>query len=175
MAAGAEQRMRSSPAGARRALPLLGLVLWGVGALIVAGGLVAVDRAWLRRTAVDPSDPAVRVAGAVRSISGSESVRRATYDDGTRSVRVEVSSRYYDAARRVEENREYLATEGRMSAQLALHDNPTVKTVTIVLYTGRTLLAEVTARQGQAFAQMPVEFHGPLGSAGSPPRPAAGQ
>lgn len=175
MAAEADQRKRSPLAGARRALPLLGLMLWGVGVLVVAGGLVALDRVWLRRTAVDPADPAVRVAGAVRSISGSDSVRRAIYDDSAQSVRVDVSSRYYDAARRVEENREYLATEGRMSAQLALHDNPTVKTVTIVLYTGRTLLAEVTAKQGVAFAQIPVEFHGPLGGAGSPPRPAVGQ
>ncbi|HET8678998.1 MAG TPA: hypothetical protein VFM39_02690 [bacterium] len=156
-------------------MPVLGFLLWGIGVLVVAAGLVALDRAWLRRTTVDPSDPAVRVAGAVRSISGSDSVRRATYDDGTHAVRVEVSSRYYDAARRIEENREHLATEGRMGAQLALHDNPTVKTVTIVLYTRRTLLADVTARQGQAFAQMLVEFHGPLGSAGSPPRPALGQ
>lgn len=175
MAAGADHGKRSPTAAGRRALPLSGLVLWGIGALIVAAGLVAFDRAWSRRTTVDPTDPAVRVAGAVRSISGSDSVRRATYNADVRSVRVEASSRYYDAARAVEENREYLATEGRMGAQLALYDNPSIKTVTIILYARRTLLAEVTARQGQAFAQMPVEFHGPLGGSGSPPRPAVGQ
>lgn len=159
----------------RRTLRLPHLVLWGVGVLVVAAGLVALDRAWLRRTAIDPSDPAVRVAGAVRSISGTDSVRRATYDPGTQSARVEVLSRYYDTARPVEENREYLATEGRMGAQLALYDNTTVRSVTILLYARRTLLAEVTARRGEAFAQIPVEFHGPLGGAGAPPRPAVGQ
>ncbi|MBI3998726.1 MAG: hypothetical protein HY355_06800 [Armatimonadetes bacterium] len=137
-------------------------LFWAAGVLAIAGALVALDRAWLARHRVDPSDPAVRVAGAVRSISGSTGVRRATYNPATRSARVEVTSRYYDATKSVKENREYLATEARLGAQLALYDNKAVDQVTIALYTRRTLLATVEARQGQAFEQMRVEYSGPL-------------
>lgn len=141
------------------------MALWGAGVLAVAAVLVAIDRAWLARSRVDPAgtaDPAVRVAGAVRSISGTDSVRRATYDPGTRAVRVEVSSRYYDAAKPPSENREYLATEGRLAAQLALFDNTSVQAVTILLYSRRQPLATVTARQGDAFGQMKVSYSGIL-------------
>lgn len=153
-------RGRPRPAGSRGSL--LGLALWGGGILAIAAALVAIDRFWIERNRIDPADPAVRVAGAVRSISGTDSVRRATYDPGTQSVRVEVSSRYYDAARPAQENREYLATEGRLAGQLALFDNTTVQSVTILLYSRRQLLATVTGRQGDAFGQMTVAYSGPL-------------
>jgi hypothetical protein len=87
-------------------------------------------------------------------------------------VLVEATSRYYDPSRPVQENREYLATEGRLAAQLALHDNEGVEHVTVALYTPRrsrvaalarqVLLATVTARQGQAFQEMKVDYSGPL-------------
>ncbi|MDR7419113.1 MAG: hypothetical protein QN178_09395 [Armatimonadota bacterium] len=137
-------------------------VLWGVGALVVAGGLVAADRRWQAATTVDPGDPAVRVAGAVRSISGSHSVRRTEYDAAAKAARVEATSQYYDARKTVEENREYLATEGRLAAQLALHQDAAVGEVTIRLFARRTLLATVTARQGQTYDEMKVEYSGPL-------------
>jgi hypothetical protein len=125
---------------------------------------VAADRRWLAASRVDPTDPAVRVAGAVRSISGTDSVRRADYDPVTKVARVDATSRYYDASRSVRENREYLATEGRLAAQLALHEHAAVSEVQISLYARRTRLATVTARQGQAFADMKVEYSGPLAS-----------
>lgn len=168
MAARSHKRPRT--AGARA--PWMAFALWGLGVLVVAGLMVAADRAWVARTRLDPSDPAIRVAGAVRSISGSGSVRRAVFDPSTRGVRVEATSRYYDSSRTAQENREYLATEGRLAAQLALHDNRVVGQVTIALYARRTsraavlarqtLLATVTARQGQAFQEMKVEYGGPL-------------
>lgn len=141
---------------------LFPLVLWGVAALAVAAILVVVDRAWVARNQVDPSDPAVRVAGAVRSISGTDSVRRATYDPASKSARVEATSKYYDAAKPVQENRQYLATEGRLGAQLALYQNPAVQEVAVLLYVRRTLLATVVARLGQTFDQMTVTYSGPL-------------
>lgn len=144
----------------RRAL--LPWVLWGLGVLVVAGGVVAADRRWQAATRVDPTDPAVRVAGAVRSISGTDSVRRADYDPATKVARVEAASKYYDASRPVGENREYLATEGRLAAQLALHENAAVSEVRISLYARRTRLVTVTARQGQKFEDMKVEYSGPL-------------
>ena len=156
---GRQAHGRSAPAGRRALLPW---VLWGVGVLAVAGGLVAIDRVWLAREQVDASDPAVQVAGAVRSISGSGSVRSATYDPTAKTARIEVTSRYYDAAKPVAENREYLATEGRLGAQLALFGNTPVQEVTILLYARRTLLATVTARQGQKYEEMKVEYGGPL-------------
>jgi len=104
----------------------------------------------------------VRVAGAVRSISGTESVRESTYDATTRSARVWVTSRYYDPMKSLAENKEYLATEGRMAAQLALFGNKDVQRVTIALYSRRTLLATVTGRQGDAFDRMTVVYSGPL-------------
>ena len=150
-------------AGTRRTL--LAMALWAVGTLVVAAGLVAVDRAWLARNRVGSegtADLAVRVAGAVRSISGTESVRESTYDATTRSARVWVTSRYYDPMKSLAENKEYLATEGRMAAQLALFGNKDVQRVTIALYSRRTLLATVTGRQGDAFDRMTVVYSGPL-------------
>ncbi|MGQ0570686.1 MAG: hypothetical protein ACT4P5_14350 [Armatimonadota bacterium] len=156
---GRHARGRSAPAGRRARLPW---VLWGVGVLAVAGGLVAMDRVWLAREQVDAGDPAVRVAGAVRSISGSDSVRSATYDPAAKAAKVEVTSKYYDAAKPANENREYLSTEGRLGAQLALFGNTPVQQVTILLYVRRTLLATVTARQGQKYEEMKVEYSGPV-------------
>ncbi len=152
-------RRRARRAGSQGLFPL---VLWGVGALAVVAILVAVDRAWVARNQVDPSDPAVRVAGAVRSISGTDSVRRTTYDPSSQSARVEAASKYYDAVKSVADNRQYLATEGRLGAQLALYQNTAVQQVTVLLYVRRTLLATITARQGQAFDQMTVTYSGPL-------------
>jgi len=129
---------------------------------VVAGGVVAADRRWQAANRLDPADPAVRVAGAVRSISGTDSVRRAEYDPTTQVARVDATSRYYDPSRPAGENREYLATEGRLAAQLALHENAAVSQVHISLYARRTRLATVTARQGQKFEDMKVEYSGPL-------------
>lgn len=148
--------------GGRPRGALLGPLLWAAGVLAAAGVLVAVDRAWQARSHVDPTDPAVRVAGAVRSISGSQSVRRTEYNGTTRAAQVDVTSRYYDVEKPVTENREYLATEGRLAAQLALFDNAAVGEVAIRLYARRTLLATVTARQGQKYEEMKVEYSGPL-------------
>jgi hypothetical protein len=155
----ARQSLRHRPGPARAALPW---VLWGIGALAVAAALVAADRAWVRQQRVDSTDPGVRVAGAVRSISGSNSVRRAEYNGTAKVAQADVTSRYYDAAKPANENREYLATEGRLAAQLALFGNTAVGEVTIRLYARRTLLATVTARQGQTYEEMKVEYSGPL-------------
>ncbi len=137
-------------------------VAWGLGVLVAAGGLVMADRRWQAAITVNPDDPAVRVAGAVRSISGSNSVRWTAYDASTKTARVEATSQYYDAAKPAKENREYLATEGRLAAQLALYQNAAVGEVTIRLFSRRTLLATVTARQGQNYEEMKVEYSGPL-------------
>jgi hypothetical protein len=157
MNAGAPRRRARG--GVRAALPW---VAWGLGVLVVAGGLVMADRRWQGATNVNPDDPAARVAGAVRSISGSNSVRRTDYDAGTKTARVEATSQYYDAGRPVKENREYLATEGRLAAQMALYQTAAVGEVTIRLFSRRTLLATVTARQGQPYEEMKVEYSGPL-------------
>jgi hypothetical protein len=141
---------------------MLPWILWGAGTLAVAAVLVAVDRRWDPSRQHAPTDPGVRVAGAVRSISGSESVRRVQYDRTTRVAEVDVTSRYYDAAKPVAENREYLATEGRLGAQLALFDNAGVAQVVLRLYAGQTLLATVNGRQGQKYEEIQVEYHGPL-------------
>lgn len=157
----AGSRLRVRRADRRPGRPLVPLALLGVGALAVLLVAVGLERAWQARNRPDPADPAVRVSGAVRSISGSSSVRRARYDPDEGSVRVEATSRYYDPARAPAENREYLATEGRLGAQLALFDNPSLRRVTVLLFTGRTLLATVAAEQGQPFERMAVDYSGP--------------
>ncbi|MBM3469639.1 MAG: hypothetical protein FJX73_02460 [Armatimonadetes bacterium] len=152
---------------------LIGPLLWAVGVLVVAALLVGLDRAWQARQGPDASDPtvrvdpAVRVAGAVRSISGSDGVRRVDYDAAARAATVEVTSRYYGAGRPAADNREHLATEGRLGAQLVLSllqqdGEPPVRQVVIRLFSGRTLLATVTARAGQEYGQFAVEYAGPL-------------
>ncbi len=102
------------------------------------------------------------MAGAVRSISGGDSVRRAELDPSVGVARVDATSRYYDARRTPQENREHLSTEGRLGAQLVLSAEPSVRQVTIRLYAGRTLLTTVSARQGQEYGQFEVEHSGPL-------------
>jgi len=166
MAGGTQAARRRERATGMRATAL-GFVAVAVGVLLIVGGLVAYERAWeVRHSAADipgaPADPATRVGGAIRSISGADSVRRVTFDPATRAARVEATSKYYDPAKPLKENQEYLATEGRLGAQLALYQNTAVDTVTVLLYGGRELLATVTAKQGQAFAQMKVEYGGPL-------------
>jgi heme A synthase len=150
--------------GLRAAAPW---ALWALVVVAVAGGLVAADRAWLasnRFGAPDgpPPDPRTRVTGAVRSISGAESVRRATYDEATKTAEVDATSQYYDAAKPAPDNREYLATEGRMAAQLALYENTAVQQVTIRLFSGQVHLATVVARQGQVYEEIAVDYQGPL-------------
>jgi hypothetical protein len=98
----------------------------------------------------------------VRSISGTDSVLRTEYDAASKTARVEVASRSYEASKPLKENQQYLTTEGRMAAQLALHGNPGVSAVTIRLFSRRTLLATVVARQGQKYEEMKVEYSGPL-------------
>lgn len=137
-------------------------VLWGVVVAAVAAAVVVADRAWLAASRAEPGgppDPRTRVMGAVRTISGADSVRRATYDEATRAAEVDATSRYYDAARSRVENRQYLATEGRMAAQLALHENDAVRRVTIRLYAGPAHLATVVARQGQPYEEIEVTYH----------------
>jgi hypothetical protein len=140
----------------------LGLLAAGLGVVVVVAMVVVYDHAWVARNRADPNDPSVRVGGAIRSISGSEAVRRVRYDPATRTARVEATSKYYDATKPLKENQEYLATEGRLGAQLALYENRAVDSVTVLLYHDRDLLATVTAGQGQVFAQMKVEYSGRL-------------
>jgi hypothetical protein len=158
-------RRRGRPTSTRGTV--LGFIAVGLGVLVIVGGLVAFDRVWVARNQMvgnpsAPLDPAVRVGGAIRSISGTDSVRRVSYDAATRSAKVEATSKYYDPAKPLKENQEYLATEGRLGAQLALYQNTAVESVRVLLYAGRDLLATVTAMQGQAFAQMKVEYSGRL-------------
>ncbi len=141
---------------------LVGPLLWTVGVLVVAALLVSLDRVWQARNRIEPCDPAFRVAGAVRSISGSDSVRRAAFDPSSGAAQVDVTSRYYKSGRSATDNREYLATEGRLGAQLVLSSEPSVRQVTVRFFTGRTLLATVTARQGQEYGRFAVEYAGPL-------------
>ena len=77
----------------------LGLVAAGLGAVVLVAILLAYDHVWVARNRVDPNDPAVRVGGAIRSISGSDAVRRVHYDPAARVARVEATSKYYDATK----------------------------------------------------------------------------
>jgi hypothetical protein len=153
---------RRARAGLRTGLPWL---LWGLATVLVAGGLVAVDRVYQRREGAGTpvaADPASRVAGGIRSISGTDAVRKTGYDPATKKAQVEVSSRYYDAKKSLKDNREYLATEGRLGAQLALFGHEAVTELTVRLYTKDALLATVTARPNQKFEDMKVQYSGPL-------------
>jgi hypothetical protein len=155
-------RGRRPPRGLRAALPWL---LWGLATVVIAGGLVALDRVYQRREGGGTpvaTDPASRAAGGIRSISGTDAVRRTDYDPATKKAQVDVSSRYYDAKKPLKENREYLATEGRLGAQLALFGNDAVTELTVRLFAKDTLLATVTARPNQKFEEMKVQYSGPM-------------
>jgi len=153
---------RRARTGLRAGLPWL---LWVLATVLVAGGLVALDRVYQRREGGGTpvaTNPASRVAGGIRSISGGDAVRKTDYDPATKKAQVEVVSRYYDAKKPLKENREYLATEGRLGAQLALFGNETVTELTVRLYAKDALLATVTASPNQKFEDMKVEYSGPL-------------
>jgi hypothetical protein len=139
--------------------------LWALATIVIVGGLVAADRMYQRREGDGTpvaADPATRVAGGIRSISGTDAVRKSDYDPATKKAQVEVSSRYYDAKKSAKDNREYLATEGRLGAQLALFGNEAVTELTVRLYGKDVLLATVVARPNQKFEEMKVQYSGPL-------------
>jgi hypothetical protein len=159
-------RARGRKGGRPTAGSLIGPLLWAAGVLAVAALLVGLDRAWQAGQRLDAGDPAVQVAGAVRSISGSDSVQRVAFDPSSGAALVDANSRYYKEGGPAADNREYLATEGRLGAQLVLSlaqsGEPSIRQVTIRLFSRRTLLATVTARAGEEYGQFAVEYAGPL-------------
>lgn len=82
--------------------------------------------------------------------------------DGPGRVIVQARSKYYNPNAPVEDNREYLATEGRLIVQLMLHDMPDLMVARVELFSGRRRVAIVEGTSNQQFDQYRVSYEGPL-------------
>jgi hypothetical protein len=134
--------------------------------LLIAGVAVAGIIAWDLYTrpgpgSDDPRNPAVRAKAAAQSVTGEPTVRRVVIDDAG-TVTVEARSKYYRSGAGLSENRQYLATEGRLIVQLILNDVPEMVIARVVLFSGRTALAFVEGRANQEYGDYKVTYEGPL-------------
>ncbi|MGH2404050.1 MAG: hypothetical protein ACRDGN_06225 [bacterium] len=109
----------------------------------------------------DPRDPAVRAKAAAQTVTGEPTVRRVVIDEAG-TVAVEARSKYYNPDASLAENRQYLATEGRLIVQLILNDVPEMVVARVALFSGRTTLAVVEGRANQEYADYKVTYQGPL-------------
>jgi hypothetical protein len=147
-------------AGTRPALSRA-IIAYVAAALAVAGGIYAWDAATRAAPVTNPNDPAVRAKAAAQSVTGEPTVRRVVIDDAG-TVTVEARSKYYKSDAGMSENRQYLATEGRLIVQLILNDVPEMIVARVVLVSGRTVLAVVEGRANQDYGDYKVTYEGPL-------------
>ncbi len=136
------------------------IAVYVIAAAAVMAGIVLWDRA-SPPAALNPFDPAVRAKAAAQSITGEPTVRRVEVPASDRVI-VHATSKYYSSRAPVQENREYLATEGRLIAQLILEDTPQTMTAVVQLYSGRQRLAVIEAHRDQAYANYAVRYEGAL-------------
>jgi len=109
----------------------------------------------------DPRDPAVRAKAAAQTITGEPTVRRVIADEPG-IVTVEARSKYYRSDAAPAENRQYLATEGRLIVQMIFYDLPEMVVARVELFNGRTRLAVVEGRASQKYEDYKVTYEGSL-------------
>lgn len=135
------------------------VIVYVAVAAVLTTGLIVWDRAAPRQVP-DARDPAVRAKAAAQSITGQATVRRVEVEPGR--VVVHATSRYYNPQATVEDNREYLATEGRLIVQLILNDIPDLMSAQVQLYSGRRRLAMIQGHPGQEYEEYHVSYDAPL-------------
>lgn len=163
---------RRGTAAALRAWLPSGAVLYALLAALVIAGVVAWDRTRPPEPELDPfgrpiaqpvADPAQRARNGVQGLHQGVTVVESRFDEGTEFLTIGWMSKYYDAARSRDDNREYLATEGRLAVQLIFHDTPQIQGVRATLYDAqRRPLAVVEARPADRFEGYRVTYAGPL-------------
>lgn len=130
-------------------------------ALVIMGGIALWDRASRPVAVPAAGGVAVRARAAAQSITGEPTVRR-VIDDQVGQVTVQARSKYYSSKASADDNREYLATEGRLIVQLILHDIPEILVARVELYGGRQRLATVEGGPAQKYEEYRVTYDGPL-------------
>jgi hypothetical protein len=130
-------------------------------AALAAGGIYAWDRAARESVVTNPNDPAVRAKAAAQTITGEPTVRRVIVDEPG-IVTVEARSKYYRSDAPLAENRQYLATEGRLIVQMIFYDLPEMVVAKVALFSGRARLAVVEGRASQKYEDYKVTYEGPL-------------
>ncbi len=139
--------------------PVAAVVYVAVAAVVMVG-LIAWDHAFPSRPP-DPRDPAVQARATAQSITGERTVRRVELPEPGH-VTVQATSKYYNPRATLQDNRAYLATEGRLIVQLILRDMPDITVARVELYAGRRRVAIVEGRSSQAYDQYAVGYEGAL-------------
>ena len=102
--------------------------------------------------------PALRARGAVLTISGDDSRPDVRYDPASGTITARFQSKYYDPKHAAAYNRQYLATEGRLVVQLALHNSPEASQVVAMLFHGGQELATVTGSASDGYSDYKVQY-----------------
>lgn len=161
------RRARAAAAAARAARARTWWIVAAVAAVLVAAAAVVLVRqiTSVQQGVITPDvpqgaqlSPALRARGAVLTISGDDSRPDVRYDPASGTITARFQSKYYDPKHTAAYNREYLATEGRLIVQLALHNSPEATEVVAVLYRGRQQLATVSGGASQAYNDYTVEY-----------------
>jgi hypothetical protein len=157
----------SKPSGRGRQRTLTLRIVAGIAAvMMVFGGVVLFQQiAQVQQGAVTPQvpegaqlSPSLRARGAVLTIAGDDSRPDVSYDPSSGMITARFQSKYFDPKHSASLNREYLATEGRLVVQLALHNSPEASGVVAVLFHGSQELATVTGTAQQDYKQYTVQY-----------------
>ncbi len=141
----------------RRRIPSA-IVIYVIAASVAVAGIFIWDQLSRPSPTLNLNDPAMRARAAAQSITGEPTVRHIRVDEATGRVVVEARSKYYKASGERDENRQYLATEGRLIVQLILHDLPELSEAEVDLYDVRRRLVSVIGRPGQQCGQYTVSY-----------------
>ncbi len=161
------RRTRAAAAAARSKRARTRWIVAAVAAVVLAAGAVALFQQinGVQQGVVTPNvpegaqlSPALRARGAVLTISGDDSRPDVRYDPASGTITARFQSKYYDPKHSAAYNRQYLATEGRLVVQLALHNSPEASEVVAVLYRGRQELATVSGGPSQAYNDYAVQY-----------------
>lgn len=107
----------------RRRIPSA-IVIYVIAASVAVAGIFIWDQLSRPSPTLNLNDPAMRARAAAQSITAEPTVRHVRVDEATGRVVVEARSKHCKASAARDENRQYLATEGRLIVRLILHDLP---------------------------------------------------
>lgn len=171
--ASAEPRRPPRRSRARAWLPS-GFVLYLLIASLAIAGIVVWDRTH-EQPQLDPfgrpirapvTDPAVRARNAVQGLHLGVRITESRFDQGTGTLVIGWTSKYYDPKRDKGYNREYLKTEGTLALQLIFSDATPVRRIVATMYqpvfVGRAPLARVEGARDEQYGQYQVAYFGPL-------------
>ena len=135
-------------------------VVLGIGAIVLILQITRVQQGVVTPDVPEGAQlsPQLRARGAVLTIAGDDSRPDVSYDPASGTITARFQSKYYDPKHSAAYNRQYLATEGRLVVQLALHNSPEAAQVVAVLFHGGQRLATVSGGPNQAYNDYTVQY-----------------